>query len=120
MVVEFAGVRIADTRRCVRVLETSHPPVFCVPPQDMRPELVLQPELFLQSGTRSWCERKGAARSAGLSRARRVRGDGEARPPRCRMRPARASGSSAAGEVKAGGARRSRVRAKEMPGSGRR
>ncbi|MET9600658.1 hypothetical protein [Streptomyces sp. NPDC006459] len=28
VVVDFAGVRIADTRRSVRVLETSHPPVF--------------------------------------------------------------------------------------------
>lgn len=55
VVVEFAGVRIADTRRSVRVLETSHPPVFYIPPQDT-PQ-----ELFLRSGTRTWCEWKGAA-----------------------------------------------------------
>ncbi|MFD5142651.1 DUF427 domain-containing protein [Streptomyces sp. NPDC058401] len=48
VVVDFAGVRIADTRRSVRVLETSHPPVFYVPPQDTRQEL------FRQSGTGGW------------------------------------------------------------------
>ncbi|MGW5399190.1 DUF427 domain-containing protein [Streptomyces sp. NPDC003952] len=55
VVVDFAGVRIADTRRSVRVLETSHPPVFYVPPQDTRQDLLRQ------SGTRTWCEWKGAA-----------------------------------------------------------
>lgn len=55
VVVEFAGALIADTRHSVRVLETSHPPVFYVPAQDTRQEL------FRQSGTRTWCEWKGAA-----------------------------------------------------------
>ncbi|MEU8461390.1 DUF427 domain-containing protein [Streptomyces sp. NPDC029003] len=55
VVVEFAGVRIADTRRSVRVLETSHPPVFYIPPGDTRQEL------FRRSAARTWCEWKGTA-----------------------------------------------------------
>ncbi|MEU8843143.1 DUF427 domain-containing protein [Streptomyces roseus] len=55
VVVEFAGIRVADTRRSVRVLETSHPPVFYIPRHDTRHELLLP------SGTRTWCEWKGAA-----------------------------------------------------------
>ncbi|KMO94639.1 DUF427 domain-containing protein [Streptomyces roseus] len=55
IVVEFAGIRIADTRRSVRVLETSHPPVFYIPPQDTRRELLRQ------SDARTYCEWKGAA-----------------------------------------------------------
>jgi hypothetical protein len=30
---ECAGQVVAETRRAVRVLVTSHPPVFCIPPQ---------------------------------------------------------------------------------------
>ncbi|MGW1771293.1 DUF427 domain-containing protein [Streptomyces sp. NPDC002104] len=55
VIVECAGMRIADTHRAVRVLETSHPPVFYVPPQDTRQELLVP------SGTRTWCEWKGVA-----------------------------------------------------------
>jgi uncharacterized protein (DUF427 family) len=53
--VEFAGQTIADTTRAYRVLETSHPPVYYIPPQDIRRE-------FLQrtSGS-SFCEWKGEA-----------------------------------------------------------
>src|SRR5215218_10219035 len=32
----FNGVTIADTRRAVRVLETSHPAVYYIPPEDVR------------------------------------------------------------------------------------
>lgn len=32
----FNGVVIADTHRAVRVLETSHPPVYYIPPEDVR------------------------------------------------------------------------------------
>ena len=53
--VVFAGVVIANTRRSKRVLETSHPPVYYLPPDDVAPE-VLQPV----SGT-SYCEWKGTA-----------------------------------------------------------
>jgi uncharacterized protein (DUF427 family) len=54
--VEFAGELIADTRRAFRVLETSHPPVYYIPPADIRMQF-LQPE----SGS-SFCEWKGRAR----------------------------------------------------------
>ncbi|WP_159052417.1 DUF427 domain-containing protein [Streptomyces longwoodensis] len=57
VVVECAGQVVAESRRTIRVLETSHPPVFYVPPQDVRTEL-LRPA----AGGRTWCEWKGAAR----------------------------------------------------------
>ncbi len=34
--VVFNGVVIADTRRARRVLETSHPPVYYIPPDDIQ------------------------------------------------------------------------------------
>jgi uncharacterized protein (DUF427 family) len=49
------GVTIADTRRALRVLETSHPPVYYLPPEDV------QMEHFLPAGGRSFCEWKGSA-----------------------------------------------------------
>jgi uncharacterized protein (DUF427 family) len=56
IVIVFNGVTIADTRRAWRVLETSHPPVYYLPPDDIRMEV-----LSVASG-RSWCEWKGEAR----------------------------------------------------------
>jgi len=54
--VDFAGDIIAETHRGYRVLETSHPPVYYIPPVDVR----LQ---FLKPAPgRSFCEFKGAAR----------------------------------------------------------
>jgi len=53
--VEFAGVSIADSTRSLRVLETSHPPVFYIPGEDIRMEL-----LYPTQAT-SWCEFKGRA-----------------------------------------------------------
>ena len=53
--VEFAGEVIADTTRAYRVLETSHPPVYYIPPEDVRREF-LRP-----SRRRTWCEFKGEA-----------------------------------------------------------
>lgn len=51
----FNRVVIADTRRAMRVLETSHPPVYYIPPVDIRME-------HLSQTTRSsFCEFKGAA-----------------------------------------------------------
>lgn len=52
----FNGVAIATTNNSYRVLETSHPPVYYLPPQDLRLDL-LQPE----SG-QSFCEWKGLAK----------------------------------------------------------
>jgi uncharacterized protein (DUF427 family) len=54
--VVFNGVVIADTRRARRVLETSHPPVYYIPPEDIKQE-------YLQPTARtSFCEWKGGAR----------------------------------------------------------
>lgn len=52
----FGGEVVADTRRALRLLETSHPPTYYVPPSDVRMDL-LQP-----SPRRSFCEFKGEAR----------------------------------------------------------
>ena len=53
--VVFNGEVIADTRRAKRVLETSHPPVYYIPPEDIRTEYLTQ------TGRRTWCEWKGQA-----------------------------------------------------------
>ena len=51
-----AGVLVADTTRAWRVLETSHPPVYYIPPADVRSEhLACDPEAI------SSCEWKGRA-----------------------------------------------------------
>ncbi len=50
------GIVIAETRRGQRVLETSHPPVFYLPPQDVRMDLLRPSE-----ARRSFCEFKGIA-----------------------------------------------------------
>ncbi|MBE7550479.1 MAG: DUF427 domain-containing protein [Anaerolineales bacterium] len=53
--VVFNGITIAETRRARRVLETSHPPVYYIPPEDIKME-------YLQPTSRSsWCEWKGQA-----------------------------------------------------------
>ena len=49
------GIVLADTVRAVRVLETSHPPSWYLPPQDVRLDL-LEP-----SPRTSFCEYKGGA-----------------------------------------------------------
>jgi uncharacterized protein (DUF427 family) len=53
--VEFVGEVIAETVRAWRVLETSHPPVYYIPPEDVRAEF-LRP-----SRRRTYCEFKGEA-----------------------------------------------------------
>jgi uncharacterized protein (DUF427 family) len=53
--VVVGGVIVADTTRAIRVLETSHPPTYYVPPDDVRGDL------FVDSGRSSACEWKGAA-----------------------------------------------------------
>ena len=40
IVVRFAGTVIADSTSACRVLETGHPPVFYIPPEDVRVELL--------------------------------------------------------------------------------
>jgi uncharacterized protein (DUF427 family) len=54
--VVHAGVVIAETRRGMRILETSHPPVYYFPPQDVAMHL-LRPSR--RRGT--FCEFKGVA-----------------------------------------------------------
>jgi uncharacterized protein (DUF427 family) len=51
----FNNILIADTHRAKRVLETSHPPVFYIPPQD------IQMQYLIKSPLTSWCEFKGEA-----------------------------------------------------------
>lgn len=54
--VVFGGVAIVDTTRAKRVLETSHPPVYYLPPED------IQMEHLEATGRTSMCEWKGRAR----------------------------------------------------------
>lgn len=51
----FNGVILADTHASKRVLETSHPPVYYIPPED------IQMEYLVRTGKSSWCEWKGQA-----------------------------------------------------------
>ena len=51
----FGGEMIAETSRAFRVLETSHPPVFYFPPEDVRMEFLTK------AAGASFCEWKGAA-----------------------------------------------------------
>ena len=53
--VEFAGELVADTLHAVRVLETSHPPVYYIPRADVREDLLIP------SARRTFCEFKGMA-----------------------------------------------------------
>jgi uncharacterized protein (DUF427 family) len=53
--IEHGGIAIADSRRTVRTLETSHPPSYYIPPDDIRMDL-LRP-----NGRRTLCEWKGQA-----------------------------------------------------------
>lgn len=53
--IEHRGVVVADTHRPVRTLETSHPPSWYIPPDD------IAAELLQRSDRRSFCEWKGEA-----------------------------------------------------------
>jgi len=55
IVVELGGLVIADTRRALRVLETSHPPSWYLPTADVRPGSLVP------AAGRSRCEYKGLA-----------------------------------------------------------
>jgi uncharacterized protein (DUF427 family) len=56
LTVSFAGQVIAETRAGFRVLETSHPPVYYIPPAD------IQTRFLERSARSSFCEYKGRAR----------------------------------------------------------
>lgn len=64
--VVFNGVVIADTRRAKRVLETSHPPVYYIPPEDVALNYLI-PRF-----NRSFCEWKGEAHYYGVMIGDRV------------------------------------------------
>jgi uncharacterized protein (DUF427 family) len=51
----FNGVVVAETGRAKRILETSHPPVYYIPPEDIRMEHLKQ------TSRTSYCEWKGRA-----------------------------------------------------------
>lgn len=55
VIVTFAGTVIAESLRPVRVLETSQPPAYYLPPDDVRTDLLVP------STRRSGCEWKGDA-----------------------------------------------------------
>lgn len=65
--IRLGGELIADTRDAVRVLETSHPPVYYVPIADFIPGALVD-----ASGS-SFCEFKGAARYFDVRRGDVVR-----------------------------------------------
>lgn len=57
----YNNVTIADTQGAMRVLETSHPPVYYIPPEDIRME-------YLRPASRtSYCEWKGRAKYYSIS-----------------------------------------------------
>ncbi len=51
----FNGVTIADSCNTYRILETSHPPVYYIPPED------IQLQYLQSSSQKSFCEWKGYA-----------------------------------------------------------
>ncbi len=51
----FNGVVIAETERAKRILETSHPPVYYIPPEDVKLE-----QYFSSTQRTTFCEWKGA------------------------------------------------------------
>jgi uncharacterized protein (DUF427 family) len=55
IVIRFAGIVLADTRGAYRVLETSHPPVYYLPPAD------IQMQYLSATSNQSFCEWKGQA-----------------------------------------------------------
>jgi uncharacterized protein (DUF427 family) len=56
IVAMVSGHVIADTRRPIRILETYHPPVYYIPPEDVAMGFLVP------SPHRSFCEYKGEAR----------------------------------------------------------
>jgi uncharacterized protein (DUF427 family) len=56
VVIRFDGTVIADTRRAWRVLETSHPPTWYVPREDVAPDVLRR-----SAADPTRCEWKGAA-----------------------------------------------------------
>ncbi len=55
IVIEHHGRIIADTHACIRILETSHPPSYYIPPADVARDVLRRAD------GNSFCEWKGAA-----------------------------------------------------------
>lgn len=55
IVIKTAGITIADSTNARRVLETSHPPVYYIPPEDVRLDCLSE------SNATTYCEWKGVA-----------------------------------------------------------
>ena len=55
VVVTLNGTTLAESRRAIRMLETSHAPVYYMPPEDVRMDLLAP------TTRRTFCEYKGAA-----------------------------------------------------------
>ncbi len=53
--IELNGILIADTHRAKRILETSHPPVYYIPPEDIKMAYLIP------TTHSSYCEWKGTA-----------------------------------------------------------
>ena len=51
----FNGTKIVDTHRAKRILETSHPPAYYIPPEDV------QMDYFKPTSRHTYCEWKGEA-----------------------------------------------------------
>lgn len=67
LTVVFAGQQLARTTRGYRVLETSHPPVYYFPPEDIKME-----QLHRHAAPSSHCEWKGAAHYYDLKVGERI------------------------------------------------
>lgn len=67
--VVFGGVTLAYTSRAKRVLETSHPPTYYIPPED------IEMQFLSESGRTSVCEFKGRARYYDISTEDEITGE---------------------------------------------
>jgi uncharacterized protein (DUF427 family) len=67
--VVLGGVTVADTNGALRVLETSHPPVYYLPPGD------ILPGTLVPTARRSFCEFKGWASYLTVTAGDRVEPD---------------------------------------------
>ncbi|KQS02342.1 hypothetical protein ASG11_16420 [Sphingomonas sp. Leaf357] len=56
IMIEHHRLVIASSRACIRTLETSHPPSYYIPPED------IAPGVLRRAAGSSFCEWKGAAR----------------------------------------------------------
>jgi uncharacterized protein (DUF427 family) len=60
--VTWKGIVVADTRRAVKLVEASYPPVYYIPREDVRPELLQV------SQTTTYCPYKGRASYVSLAK----------------------------------------------------